>query len=113
MAENGDVFWKGIDTDGIECRIDESQWYSHVVKRPEIEDALELTKSAMVSARNVEVDRNRANNGGRYFRLLRVPGLGLWLRHVLVVSVKYVRQHDGRWVKFYQSCWYEHRKEDV
>ena len=114
MAENSDVFWNGYDTDGIECRISRRQWQEHVAKRPEIEDALELTKAAMTAAESIEPDRHRpADEGRRYFRLLRISGQRRWSRHLLVVSVKYVRQNDDRWVKFYQSCWYERKKGKV
>ncbi len=30
-----------------------------------------------------------------------------WGGYQLRVSVKYVRQATGEWIKFYQSCWYE------
>jgi hypothetical protein len=111
MAENSDILWSGLDTEGIECQISRKQWRAHVAKRPEIGEALELTKGAMVAPEVSEPDLRRpADESERYFRLLRMAGQGRWARHVLVVSVKYVRQSDGRWMKFYQSCWYERRK---
>lgn len=114
MAENHDILWSGQDADGIECQISRRQWQEHVARRPEIEEALELTKAAMTVAESVELDRHRpADEAGRYFRLLRVSGQGRWSRHVLVVSAKYVRQNDDKWIKFYQSCWYERKKEGL
>jgi hypothetical protein len=114
VAENPDVLWNGQDSDGVECQISRRQWQEHVAKRPEIEDALELAKTAMTAAGSVELDRHRlVDEERRYFRLLRVSGQGQWSRHCLVVSVKYVRQSDGRWIKFYQSCWYERKKGSV
>lgn len=114
MAENPDVIWSGQDNDGVECQVSRPQWQEHVAKRPEIEDAFELTKAAMAAADSVEPDRHRpADEAGRYFRLLRVSGQGRWSRHSLVVSVKYVRQGDGKWIKFYQSCWYERKREGL
>lgn len=114
MAENLDMLWSGQDADGIECQISRRQWQAHASKRPEIEDALELTKAAMRAAESVEPDRHRpTDEAGRYFRLLRISGQGRWSRHALIVSVKYVLQSDERWIKFYQSCWYERRKEDL
>lgn len=112
MAEDSDVLWSGQDSDGVGCQISRRQWQEHVAKRPEIEGALELTKAAMREAGSIEPDRQRPNDeAGRYFRILRVSGQGRWSRHSLVVSVKYIRQDDGRWIKFYQSCWYERKKE--
>jgi hypothetical protein len=114
VAENPDVLWSGQDRDRIECQISRRQWQAHVAKRPEIEDALELTKAAMTAGENVEPDRHRpADEERRYFRILRIPGQGRWFRHFLVVSVKYVRQSDDRWIKFYQSCWYERKKGNI
>ena len=114
MTEDLDILWSGQDSYGVECQISRRQWQEHVAKRPEIEDALELTKAALKSAEGVEPDKHRpADEAGRYFRLLRIAGQGRWARHVLVVSVKYVRQSNERWTKFYQSCWYERKKEDL
>ena len=111
VAENQDVLWSGQDTDGVKCQISRHQWQEHVAKRPEIEDALELTKAAMTAAESVEPDRPRpADEERRYFRILGISGQGRWSRHFLVVSVKYVQQSDGKWIKFYQSCWYERKK---
>ena len=114
MAENPDVLWNGQDSDGVECQISRRQWQEHVAKRPEIEDALELTQAAMTAAESVEPDRHRpADEERRYFRILRISGQGRWSRHFLVVNVKCVQQSDGKWVKFYQSCWYERKKGSV
>ncbi len=114
MTEDSDILWRGQDNEGVECQISRQQWHTHVVKRPEIADAFELTQTAMSAAESIEVDKHRSPDEiGRYFRLLRVSGRGKWSRHVLVVSVKYVRQNDHRWIKFYQSCWYERWKEKV
>ncbi len=99
--------WQGRNHEGIECRIAADQWQRHVAKRPEIAGALELTKRAMVNPAKEEHDPHRSDEPERRFRLLSVPGEGRWNRHWLRVSVKLVRQPDGRWVKFYQSCWYE------
>src|SRR4029453_13741295 len=110
VAENPDVLWNGQDTDGVECQISRRQWQEHVAKRPEIVGALELTKVAMTAEESVESDRHRpADEERRYFRILRVSGQSQWSRHFLVVSVKYVRQSDDKWIKFYQSCWYERK----
>lgn len=114
MADNSDVLWSGPDSDGVQCQISQPQWQTHVAKRPEIEAALELTKTAMVAAESIEHDKHRpADEDQRYFRLLRIAGQGRWARHFLVVSVKYVRQNDNQWMKFYQSCWYERKKGNV
>ena len=56
------------------------QWQDHVAKRPEIADALELTKAAMTTAVSVEPDRHRpVDEEGRYFAssasLVGVSGL--------------------------------------
>jgi hypothetical protein len=110
VAENLDVLWNGQDSDGVECQISRRQWQVHVAKRPEIEDALELTKAAMTAAESVESDKHRAaDEEQRYFRILRISGLNQWSRHFLIVSVKYVRQSGDKWIKFYQSCWYERK----
>jgi hypothetical protein len=114
MAEDFDILWSGQDNEGIECQISRQQWHAHITKRPEIADSLELTQAAMGAAESTEVDKHRPfDEIDRFFRLLRVSGRGQWSRHVLVVSVKYVRQRDNRWIKFYQSCWYERRKEHL
>lgn len=112
MPEESDILWLGEDAEGIKCQISRKQWQEHVAKQPEIGDALELTKAAMQLAKEIEPDGRRpVDEAGRYFRLLCVAGRDRWARHVLVVSVKYVRQSDGCWIKFYQSCWYERSKE--
>lgn len=53
MAEDLDILWSGQDTNGIECQISRRQWQEHVAKRPEIDEALELTKAAMRTAEEV------------------------------------------------------------
>ncbi len=68
----------------------------------------------MTAAESVEPDRHRpADEERRYFRILRISGQGRWSRHILVVSIKYVQQSDGKWIKFYQSRWYERKKESL
>ena len=110
MAENPDILWSDQDSDGVECQISCRQWQEHVAKRPEIEDALELTKTAMTATESVEFDRHRpADEERRRFRILRISGVKQWSRHFLVVSVKCVRQSNDKWIKFYQSCWYERK----
>lgn len=105
------ILWRGLDRDGVECQIVRQQWESHVVKRPEIEDALALTRETMLRPDRVELDKNRfPDEEGRYFRILSRPGIGRWNGYRLKVSVKYVKREEGRWVKFYQSCWYEREK---
>lgn len=100
--------WQGRDKEGIECRIAGEQWESHVAKRPEIEDALDLTIQAMIDPETVEPDKHRSpDEPRRHFRLLTVSGVGRWEGYHLKVSVKYVRQTTGEWIMFYQSCWYE------
>ncbi|MBI3757937.1 MAG: hypothetical protein HY267_08170 [Deltaproteobacteria bacterium] len=114
MADDTDVLWGGQDSDGVQCQISRRQWQEHVAKRPEIEAALELTKTAMAAAESAEPDKHRpADEERRYFRLLRISGQERWARHLLVVSVKCVRQSDDRWIKFYQSCWYERKRGNV
>jgi len=114
MAESPELLWVERDAEGIECQISRRQWQEHVAKRPEIAGAFELTKTAMLKPEVIEPDRHRLNDeAGRYFRLLRISGQERWARYMLVVSVKYVRQDNGRWIKFYQSCWYERQRESV
>jgi len=96
--------WRDVDRNGVECCIAEDQWQRHVAKRPEIADALDLTIKAMVTPTKEEPDCHRADEPRRRFRLLAVQGKGRWSQHWLRVSVKLVRQPDGRWIKFYQSC---------
>lgn len=107
MALDRNMIWSGYDENGIRCCVARSQWMGHVAKRPEIEDALELTIQAMVSPEAVEPDPARPDEPNRRFRLLAVSGTGSWEGYNLRVSVKYVRQETEEWVKFYQSCWYE------
>jgi len=97
----------GIQADGTPFRIDRNQWESHIAKRPEIAIALDLTVQAMQDTINSEPDRNRPDEPNRRFRILTVAGSGEWQGYLLRVSVKYVRQSTGEWIKFYQSCWFE------
>ena len=114
MADDSDILWCGQDIDGVECCISRRQWEAHVAKRPEIEDAFDLTKRALIAAEFVEPDKHRpVDEARRCFRLLRISGQGRWARYFLVVSVKYVQQSDSRWIKFYQSCWYERKREGL
>ena len=84
MAENPAVLWNGQDSDGVECQISRRQWQEHVAKRPEIEDALELTKAALMAAGSVESDRHRpVDEERRYFRLFKRAAYedpGAWIR---------------------------------
>lgn len=105
-----DWLWRGKDREGIESFIAREQWNVHQAKRVEIADALPLTIQAMTQPESVELDKHRVDETSRYFRIVSVaaydlrPGYNLW------VSVKYVRQPDGTWFKFYQSCWFERAK---
>ncbi|RKY62337.1 MAG: hypothetical protein DRP95_01710 [Candidatus Latescibacterota bacterium] len=101
---------QGTQKDGTLFRIARDQWERHVSKRPEIADALALTNRARWEASNSEPDSGRPDEPRRKFRLLSIPGSGRWQGYVLRVSVKYVKQPDGEWIKFYQSCWYERRR---
>jgi len=58
VAYDFDILWRGQDTDEVECCISRRQWETHVAKRPEIEDALELTKKALIAAEFVEPDKH-------------------------------------------------------
>lgn len=111
MLDNGDGEreWirQGTQADGTLFRITRDQWESHTVKRPEIADALDLTVQAMREVLSPEPDRNRSDEPRRRFRILSVAGTGKWQGYLLRVSVKYVQQSTGGWIKFYQSCWYE------
>jgi len=114
VTDDRDILWRGQDTDGVECCISRRQWEVHVAKRPEIEDAFELTTRALIAAEFVELDKHRpVDEIGRRFRLLRISGQDQWARYFLVVSVKYVLQSDNQWIKFYQSCWYERKREGL
>lgn len=106
-----EILWYGFDESGIECQIARQQWENHVAKRPEIEDALSFTGETMLRPDRVEPDKNRSpDEESRYFRILSKAGMGRWGGYRLKVSVKYIKQEEGRWVKFYQSCWYEREK---
>ena len=105
-----DWLWHGRDSEGIESFIAREQWNAHAVKRIEITDALTLTIRAMSQPELVEPDKNRPDETSRYFRLLAVSAENIRPGYSLRVSVKYVRQPDGAWHKFYQSCWFERIK---
>jgi hypothetical protein len=102
--------WRGVDQEGIESFITRDQWNTHVAKRVEIADALDLTIRAMTKPESVEPDQNRRDEASRHFRLLTVSAAGIRPSYNLRVSVKYVRQSDGAWFKFYQSCWFQRAK---
>ena len=104
-----ELVWRGYNGDYIECQIAKEQWRSHVAKMPEIANAIELVIQAMLNPEKIELDKNRPDEPTRHFRLLTVSGLGEWEGYQLKVSVKYVRQITGDWIKFYQSCWYERK----
>jgi len=99
--------WQGNQPDGTAFCIAREQWELHVAKRPEIADALELTVTAMSQPQLAEPDPHRPDEEGRRFRLLSIAAKGEWHGYRLRVSIKYVRQSSGEWIKFYQSCWYE------
>jgi hypothetical protein len=100
---------QGIQVGGTPFRVARDQWESHAAKRPAIADALDLTARAMREVLSPEPDRNRSDEPRRRFRILSIAGGGKWQGYLLRVSVKYVQQPTGEWVKFYQSCWYERR----
>ena len=105
-----DLLWHGTDREGIESFIARDQWNKHVVKRAEIADAVDLVIRAMTGPERVEPDKNRRDEASRYFRLLIVSAGDLRPGYNLRVSVKYVEQTAGLWLKFYQSCWFERAK---
>jgi len=102
--------WRGVDQDGIESFIAQDQWNAHVAKRIEIADALDLVVSAMTDPESVELDRNRADERQRYFRISTVSAKPARSGYNLRVSVKYVAQGNDVWFKFFQSCWFERAK---
>ena len=104
MSETDDFIWQGRDRDGIETRIVREQWERHVAKRKEIEPALGLTIHTLISPDTITPDRRRSDETMRYFRLLSASADELRPGYRIVVSVKYVRQLSGEWIKFYQSC---------
>lgn len=110
MSATRQWLWSGFDSEGIEGRIAQAQWDSHVANRPEIEGALALTIQAPRAPEVVELDRSRTRDEPRHwFRLVSVSGEGQWEGYWLRVSVKWVLQPSGKWIKFYQSCWYERK----
>ena len=102
--------WCGIDQEEIESFIAHDQWSTHLAKRVETADALDLTIRAMTKPESVEPDQNRPDEPSRYFRLLTVSAADIRSGYNLRVSVKYVRQPNGAWFKFYRSCWFERVK---
>lgn len=107
---SSDWMRQGNQPDGTGFCIARKQWERHVAKRPEIVDALELTVAAMNQPEFAEPDPHRPDEEERRFRLLSIAATGQWQGYYLKVSVKYVQQPSGEWVKFYQSCWYERRR---
>jgi hypothetical protein len=105
-----EYIWQGTDAEGTPSFIARAQRESHVAKRIEIRQALELAIHAIISPELIETDRNRPDEDSRYFRLLSVSADSLRRGYVLRVSVKYVRQPNTAWHKFYQSCWFERKK---
>jgi hypothetical protein len=110
MSNEPDYIWQGRDREGIDSRIAREQWESHVAKRKEIEPALDLTIRTMIAPETVEPDRQRPDEAKRYFRLLTASADELRPGYRLKVSVKYVLQTLGEWVKFFQSCWFERKR---
>ena len=108
MEPQRELIWQGVNNEGVTCCIArDHQWERHVAKRPEIADALELTVRAMVAPETVEPDKKHpVDEPRRKFRVLFVKAEGKRKGYRLRVSVKYVRQPSGEWVKFYQSCWF-------
>ena len=107
MDGDADSVWQGRDRDGIECHIAREQWEHHVAKRPEIRSALALTVRAMTAPDRTENDKHHLDEARRYFRLLTISAEEIRVGYDLKVSVKYVVQANGNWIKFYQSCWFE------
>lgn len=105
-----DSLWEGTDADGIKSIISRKQWENHVVKRPEIANVLDLTIRAMMKPESIAPDRNRQDETKRYFRLLTISAQSVRRDYKLVISVKYVQQSNGEWLKFYQSCWFERKR---
>jgi hypothetical protein len=101
----------GQGEDGTECRIGNAEWEAHCAKRPAIATALDLVITAMTAPETVLPDRQRMDEPTRQFRLHVVSGHGAWMDYSLVVAVKSVRQETGEWINFYQSCWYQRKKE--
>ena len=110
ISNDRDFIWQGRDADGINSRIARDQWEQHVAKRPEIAPALTLTIRIMQSPTTVELDRQRPDEAQRYFRLLAASADELRMGYRLKVSVKYVQQPTGEWLKFFQSCWFERQR---
>ena len=110
MSHDPDYIWQGRDQDGIDTRIAREQWEKHVAKRKEIEPALPLTIRTLVSPETVEPDHRRSDEPRRYFRLLSSAADEWRPGYRLMVSVKYVLQQMGEWIKFFQSCWFERKR---
>ena len=102
-----EYLWQGVDFEGTACFISRAQWTSHVGKRREIMNAFDLTVRAIIQPDTIEPDRNRPDEPMRHFRLLSISADEIRGGYILRVSVKAVRQANGVWHKFYQSCWLE------
>lgn len=72
-----EYLWQGTDANGTPSFIARAQWSSHVAKRIEIRDALELAIHAMSNPERIENDRHRPDEELRYFRLLTVTAARL------------------------------------
>lgn len=104
-----EYLWQGVDLEGTACFISRAQWTGHVSKRREIMNAFDLTVRAIIQPGTIEPDRNRPDEPMRHFRLLSISAEELRHGFILRVSVKSVRQANGVWYKFYQSCWLERK----
>ncbi len=105
-----DYLWHGTDAEGVQSFIAHDQWHTHILKRVEITDAIDLTVRAITQPQSTEPDRNRPDETTRYFRILTISAQEKRPGYDLRVSVKYVRQPNGAWFKFFQSCWFERKK---
>ena len=110
MSVESQWLWQGRDSDGVDSRIARAQSHTHVANRPEIAPALELTVRAMLAPDTIEPDRQKPDEAHRHFRLLTVSADGLRIGYMLRVSVKYVQQESGHWIKFFQSAWLERKR---
>ncbi len=71
-----------------------------------ISQCLSLTIQAMQRVDLEKPDRRRPDENGRRFRFVDIVDPTM-VGYILRVSIKYVRQNDGLWIKFYQSCWHQ------
>lgn len=106
MTKQSDYIWNSFDINGVECCISRLQWEQHVYKRPDISQCLSLTIQAMQRVDLEKPDRRRPDENGRRFRFVDIVDPTM-VGYILRVSIKYVRQNDGLWIKFYQSCWHQ------